>query len=517
MSMRIQFLFKNTGMHERLGIMTLSSILKQHGHVVGLLLVGGLSEEECVERVKEFEPHIIAYSIMTGEHNYYINLNEMVRGHYNCFSVFGGPHPTFKPDMIEKNYVDAICRGEGDTYFLQLVERMEHGIFFYDIANFYFKTPDGQIIRNEIGPLVKNLNELPFPDRKLMYDVDPALRFRGTKVFISMRGCPYQCTYCFNHVYNQMTKGKGKILRYRSVDSLIDEIKYVKENYFLDRVNISDDTFLLKPKGWLEDFAAKFPKKIGLPLTCNVRPNLVNDKKGKLLKEMGCRNVYMGVECGNDKIANEILKRHIPNEQIISACKVFHKYKIKITTQNLIGLPAENPLEVDLQTLDFNIKLKPEFGWSSILYPYPETEIGRFAIQKGMFNGDFEKICVSNKTDSAINFGDAVLKRKIINLHKLFGIIVQFPFLRPGVSFLISLHLTSFYTWIFFAFYGYKMLKQSSMRGIFKAIRYYMPFYFNYVTQLEKRTVFESFSQKKSYPRRLISYKKKRDKAEFMH
>ncbi len=498
--MKIQFLLKNTGMFERLGIMTLSSILKQHGHIVTLLLTGDLTEEECVAQVKDFEPRILAYSIMTGEHNYHIDLNQMIRSHYSCFSVFGGPHPTFKPDMIEKPNVDAICRGEGDICFLQLVYRMEQGKDFYDSPNFWFNIPNGGIIKNEIGLLVENLDELPFPDRELIYNVDPALRARGSKLFMSMRGCPYKCTYCFNLAYNDMTKDKGKMLRYRSVDSLISEIKAVKEHYFLDRVFIDDDTFLVKPKGWLEEFTEKYPKEIGIPFTCNVRANLVDERRGKLLQQANCGHINMGVECGNNETATKVLGRNLSNDQIAKACSIFHTNKIKIMTQNLIGLPVDNPLEVDLETLDFNITLKPDFAWSSLLYPYPGTEIGHLATQKGLFYSDFEKVCVSNKTDSLLNFGDEKLKRKIVNLHKLFGIIVQFPFLRPLTSFLISLPLTRFYTWVFFAFYGYKTLRQSSIIGIFKTLRHYMVFYFRYVTQLEKRVEFSSISQKQSYP-----------------
>jgi radical SAM superfamily enzyme YgiQ (UPF0313 family) len=497
---RVQFLLKNTGLHERLGIMTLSSVLKEHGHIVQLLLTGELGDEECITKVQEFEPHILAYSVMTGEHNYHIDLNQMVRNHYSCFSVFGGPHPTFRPDMIEKPSVDAICRGEGDIYFLRLIERIEEGKDFYNTPNFWFKRPDGHIVRNEMGLLAENLDQLPFPDRRLIYDADPALRSRGVKMFMSMRGCPYQCAYCFNHVYNDMTEGKGRILRYRSVDSLIAEIKDVKEHYFLDRVFIDDDTFLLKPKGWLEEFAEKYPKEIGVPISCNVRANLVSERIGNLLKQMGCRNAYMGVECANNEIATQVLKRNISNEQIVKACEILHKHNIKILTQNLIGLPVDNPLEVDMETLDFNIKLKPDFGWSSLLYPYPGTELGRLAVHNGMFDSDFDKIHVSNKTDSALDFGDLKLKRKIVNLHKLFGIIVQFPFLRPLTSFLISLPLTRFYTWVFFAFYGYKRLRESSMRGIIKTIRHHISFYFKYVTQLEEHTEFSGISGEQGSP-----------------
>jgi len=493
--MRIQFLLKNTGMYERLGIMTLSSILKQNGHEVKLLLTEELGEKKIVENVKISKPHVLAYSIMTGEHSYHIELNRMVRSHYNnALSVFGGPHPTYNPEMINMDYVDAICRGEGEIYFLQLIEKLERGEDFYDTQNFWFKKKDGSIVKNNLGSLVENLDDIPFPDRKLMYEADSSLRARGSKLFMSNRGCPFKCTYCFNHAYNKMTKGRGEMMRYRSVDSIIREIKQVKDNYFLDRVLIDDDIFLLKPKGWLEEFAEKYPKEIGIPIICNVRPNMVSERIGSLLKKSGCTHVAMGIECGNNEIASKLLKRATKNEKIIEAANILNKNKIKIITLNLVGMPLENPLKVDLETLDFNLKIKPYFAWSSILYPYPGTELGDFAVDHGYFNANFEKVKISNKSESVMKLGNKKLNRKINNLHKLMGVIVQFPFLRPLTNFLISLPITSFYNWIYFAFYGYKFLRQSSFKGIVKNFGHYLIFYFKYVSRIEKKTKFKNRS-----------------------
>jgi len=498
--MKVQFLLKNTGMFERLGIMTLSSVLKKKGHEVKLILTEELTEEEIIRNVKNYKPQVLAYSIMTGEHIYHIELNQMIRSHYDAFSIFGGPHPTYSPEMIEKDYVDAICRGEGETYFLELIEKLEKNEDFYKIKNFWFQKKDGSIVKNSMGTLVPNLDATPPPDRQLMYEVDRSLKVRGTKLFMATRGCPYQCTYCFNHAYNALTKGKGEMIRSRSVDSMIQEIKEVKDNYFMDMVNIDDDIFLLKPKGWLEEFAKKYPKEIGLPLYCNVRPETVNEKTGFLLNKMHCTHVAMGIECGNNEVAKKVLKRNTSNERIIEAVKILKKNKIKVMTQNLIGLPIPNPTEIDFDTLDFNIKLRPYFGWASILYPYPGTEIGALATKVGYFDGNFEKTKISNKSATSLTLDDKMKERKINNFHKLFSIIVQFPFLRPYTKFLISLPLSFLYTWIYFAFYGYKYLQHSSFKGICLTFFHYLKFYFKYVSRLEKKIQFKNIlkSNKKS-------------------
>ena len=495
--MRVQFLLKNTGMHERLGIMTLSSLLKSKGHDVKLNLTEESTEKKIVEHIKTYKPHVLAYSIMTGEHIYHIELNQMVRNHYNdAISVFGGPHPTYCPEMIEKDGVDAICRGEGEIYFTELVEKLEQGQDFYGIKNFWFKKKDGSIIKNPMGKLVPELDSGPEPDRKLMYDADKALRVRGTKLFMATRGCPYQCTYCFNHAYNALTKGKGEMIRSRSVDSIINEIKEVKNNYFMDRVDIEDDIFLLKPKGWLEEFAEKYPKEIGVPLGCHVRPETVTEKTGFLLKKMNCTHVAMGIECGNNEVAKKVLKRNTTNERIVESVKILKKNNVKIITQNLVGLPIQNPTEVDFDTLDFNIKLKPHVAGCSILYPYPGTEVSHLAKEMGMFDGSHEKVQISNKSSSNINFGSKLEQRKINNFHKLFPIIVEWSFLRPATNFLIKLPLSYFYTWVYFAFYGYKYIVQSSLKGMLKNIIHYIIFYFKYVSRLEKRTKFSTSPEK---------------------
>ena len=81
--MKIQFLLKNTGMYERLGIMTLSSVLKKRGHDVRLNLTEEAGEKRIVKHVTDYKPDVLAYSVMTGEHIYHIELNQMVKSHYN--------------------------------------------------------------------------------------------------------------------------------------------------------------------------------------------------------------------------------------------------------------------------------------------------------------------------------------------------------------------------------------------------------------------------------------------------
>ncbi len=100
-------------------------------------------------------------------------------------------------------------------------------------------------------PYVEDLDSLPFPDRALVYERDPIAARGKIKHFLTGRGCPYNCTYCFNHALSEIYRGKGQRFRQRSVDNVIEEVRWVRDHYPLEFVVFVDDTFVLsKPSGW---------------------------------------------------------------------------------------------------------------------------------------------------------------------------------------------------------------------------------------------------------------------------
>mgnify|MGYP001564553293 CR=1 FL=1 len=312
----------------------------------------------------------------------------------------------------------------------------------------------GNVIFNRPRSLIENLDELPPPDRELMYEADPDLRNTKDKFFLSTRGCPYYCTYCFNSKYNKMYEGLGLGLRHRSVSNLIDEIYEVR--YSLRLFHMIDDTFLLKPKGWFEEFSKSYCKRAGLPFSCNVRPNVVGEEIMGLLKEAGLYLVSMGCECGDEEISNRILKRNISNKQILNAASIIKKAGIILVTQNLCGVPVSNSYDVNVKTLELNFSINPAFAFSSILYPYPGTPIEVYARDNNYLEDKAQSLHTNKYMRSLFNFSSGLEKRKIENLHKLFDLLVCFRWLRPYRDLLCRLPLTRFYLAIFYLRCGYQ-------------------------------------------------------------
>ncbi len=360
---------------EPLGLMSLSATLKQRGHEVRLC---SPHIHEVQQLLKEFPAQIIGYSITTGYHNFYLKFNDILRETNSDFlSVFGGPHPTFMPDFIEQNdNIDAICRGEGDYSFVDFLDRFESGGDYHLTPNFYVRR-DGQIYRNELLHLVDDLDELPFPDRSLIYDRYPLAAKNKIKNFLTLRGCPYNCSHCFNHSYNEMYRGKGKILRRRSVENVISEVLDVAAKYPLELVYFRDDNFVLFPE-WLQEFCRQYKKRVNIPFVCTSRLDLITDKMAAAMKDANCRTVEVGIEFGNDYIREEVLKRSMTRQQILEGTRIFRSNGIRILAENMIGIPGST-LENELETYALNKECSVYYANSSMLQPYYGTDIYEYS------------------------------------------------------------------------------------------------------------------------------------------
>jgi len=451
--MRVLLIYKNTVAIERMAICCISAALKEKGHEVRLGIVGVTPHADILQIVKDFKPGVVGYTAMTGEHETLLDLNREFKAFHDFFAVMGGPHATFCPDVLEEEGLDAICTGEGDIVFPELCRRLEAGEAFWNVSTFNVKR-NGEIIRNLKTDLVEDMDDLPYPDRKILYDTDPQFKRTSSKFFMAARGCPYKCSYCFNVKYNEAYKGKGKIIRCRSPEKVIREIEWTKERYYMEHISFIDDLFILKPKDWIKEFARLYKERIGLTFDCTVRANAVRDETIAILKDAGMTFVWMGVESGDEEVANSILARDMTNDHIINAANILRSNGVRLFTLNIVGLPMEDPFESDLKTLDLNIKLRPAYGGSSILYPYPGSPIEKIVRERGYFDGE-PKYLETYKRSSMLNFSSPMDRRRIENLHKLFGIIVNFPILRPFAKFLCGLPLSGLYRSLYYLWYGY--------------------------------------------------------------
>ncbi len=426
---RVLFITRGEEHYPPMGIMQISATAKQAGHETYLAL---LSKDNVWERIEEVQPNVIAYSGSTGEHKDYFEFNKKLKAKKsNIITIMGGPHATFFPEnTLEDAKLDAVCIGEGDYAFPNFLNVVSAGGDFLNLRNIMTRPNK----RPELSSLIKNLDSLPFVDRELFYGYGKAGK-NSLKHFFATRGCPFNCTYCFNESFRNMYPGQ-RYVRRRSVDSLLEEIQEVKEKWPMQYIKFYDDIFALKVDDWLKEFAEKYPRKIGLPFFALARVNLVNKEMVDLFYKAGCRAISLSIESANPRIREEVLKRRMTNDEIKNAYKLFGDKGIAIQSNNILGLPTST-IEDDIQTVDFNIECGPkqgaivmaEFGTA---HPYPGTVLGEYCENNGLYDTHkgFFDMHLSYQTESPLNCFSPLEKIMQRNLTMLGPIAVRFPWTR---------------------------------------------------------------------------------------
>jgi radical SAM superfamily enzyme YgiQ (UPF0313 family) len=432
---------------EYLGVMYISSILKKHGHMVEMFIVTN-NEEKAIEEIISLEPDLVGFPCMTGVHRWALSFAGKLKKRTPCRVIFGGAHPTYFPDVINEPEIDIVCRSEGEYPTLEIANKIDKGLDFSDTMNCWFKS-NGKIIKNELRPLIQNLDELPFPDRELYIKKYPYLK-RSQRVFIGGRGCPFDCAFCFNHALTKLYKNKGNIVRYRSVDNVIAEINEVKNKHGLKTVYMQDDTFILNKK-WVAEFAEKYKRKVGLPFICLIRADMADEEIIKKLSEAGCKNVFFGVETGSEDLRNSLLKKKVSDEEIRYIAALLKKYGMNFRTYNMLGLPGET-LEDAFKTVSINAKIGTDYPWCALFHPFPGTELAEYAKEKGLLGASVDTANPSFFKDSIIK---SEHKRELVNLQKLFFYGVKFPGSMPLIKRLIRLRPNIIFDLAFLASYGW--------------------------------------------------------------
>lgn len=472
--MKILFVIKDVEYIDPMGIMLLSALAREQGHSTALSV---LADGDLEKTVRRLAPDVAAFSAKTGEHKYYIAANKLIKEiSPGTFTVIGGPHATFFPELITKHPFDALCIGEGDDAWPELLDAVQRGVGIDDIPNI--------VTRNNIGsaspaaairPRRRVLDDLPFLDRELVYSSTRLGRF-PMRSFMVGRGCPYKCTYCFNHRYNALYKGKGPTLARMSVGRVIAELKELKSRYPTQFIKFYDDIFVFKDDDWLDEFSTRFAREIGLPFHCLMRANLLTEPILMKLKKAGLASISMSIESGNDHVRNDILKRDMDRETMRRAFDLCSTHSVPTFSNTIFAIPGTT-IQEDIESLDMNIEYKVTFGEFPLFFPYPKTELAEYAIEHGYFDGDFDKLHMSYQSMSPLSGFSAKEKLMQRNLSLLATVCLWRPSLRNiVVNRLIKLPLTGLYFIMYFLVKAYtiktriypmKFTMVNTIRGIY--------------------------------------------------
>jgi radical SAM superfamily enzyme YgiQ (UPF0313 family) len=283
-----------------------------------------------------------------------------------------------------------------------------------------------------------------------------------------IRGCPYDCSYCFNFSMRSLYKGKGRYLRRLSPPRVILEIKEALKVFKPRMLAFTSDTFGDDLK-WMEELFTLYKAEIDLPFTLLLRPELTSERCVEIISTQKIHAVAVGVESGSERVRREVLKRRYSNAFLVEVADRLHRHNIPFRTYNMIGLPTETEDEM-WETVDINVAMRTDYPRAAIFTPMPKTPIIQLAIDEGYLDHgfSFESIPTSILSHSVLK---KLNHARIQNTLNFFHIAVLFPRLRKPLRWLTRFPPNLFFRVWFYLVYLY-LFYRLEKKSVLSFVRY---------------------------------------------
>lgn len=358
-----------------MSLATIAAQAKKNGHKVDILDLSykDFEPDTVLDRVKKNLYDIVGFTGTTPLFPQVMQLSKGIKKiSSDIFTIGGGPHCSAMPEKsLEEADLNAVCVGEGDF----VLSKIADGIPLKDIAGLVYRGSDGAILRNPDSEWIKNLDDLPMPAWDL-FNIEEYTHLTSrllakkppVSFFETTRGCIFRCNYCAS----KMTK--GNMLRKKSVERVIEEIKYMKSFGFKEFF-IVDDIFTTDVERTKEICRRIINEKLDMQWQCQngIRVDAGDQEMFNLMKKAGCYKVAFGFEAGNDKVLKEFGKGgRATVERAFETVKMARKAGIDVFGYFMVGLLNDTE-ETMHDTIEFGRKLQPDILKISICIPFPGT------------------------------------------------------------------------------------------------------------------------------------------------
>ncbi|MCW4006073.1 MAG: B12-binding domain-containing radical SAM protein [Candidatus Bathyarchaeota archaeon] len=369
-----------------LSILYLAAVLEQAGAEVAVLDQPGLglTVDETVAWILRQEPDVVGFSALASSGQTAALLSSKIKQKRpDTIVVFGNHYATFNAKRILAKYpqVDVVVRGEGEKTVTELALSVENGENFNAVKGITFRR-NGEVVENPDQPLIKNIDELPFPNRGLL-DVDYHCLMAGANVapkkftsIVTSRGCVYSCRFC------SCTQIAKNLWRPRSAKNTLEELKLLYDEGYRQLIFV-DDSFTLNPKRAIEICRGMRKEKLDFEWICEGR---VDNCSYELVYEMvkaGLKILYFGIENANPRILNYYNKTITP-QQAENAVRTAKKAGVDVIVGSfIVGAPTETRKEIQ-NTIDFAKRVPIDLPQFNILGAHPGNDIWNEFMAKGL-------------------------------------------------------------------------------------------------------------------------------------
>jgi len=369
--------------HPPLGLAYLAAVAEKAGYDVVVIDAAALNlnYSELMAKLKKIKPDIIGITTNISSASHSLILCRLIRKQMPSVKlVLGGPWASATYEiLLKKKFCDFVVVGEGEVAFVELLKHLEKCLTPLKVPGIAYLNDD--IIQLEPPCLIENLDAIPFPAWHLLPSPKKYLLHVRRKIFypvMTSRGCPFHCNYCTKIIH-------GNRLRFRSIENVIAEIRYLKDKFSVEEIAIVDDNFTLNAKR-AEKICEAIIKNnfnILIQFSNGVRADTLTPNLIRKLNRAGTYRIFIGVESGNQNVVNKIGK-NLDLNAVRRAAKLIKNERIILTTCFMLGHPFDT-LKTMNDTLNLALELDADYSYFFTAIAFPGTDLFNLIQKDGKF------------------------------------------------------------------------------------------------------------------------------------
>lgn len=301
--------------------------------------------------------------------------------------ILGGFHATAEPEQCLNLFqgFDYVMHGEGELSLSQFMQKFLNKEDVTETPNLAFRN-NGEVVINPAGPIIKNLDELPFPlidklNFKRYEPTPPNYHSLPTIGLMTSRGCPFKCTFCATHFQ------WNKTVRSMSRGLVVDWMEKFITDWGIRDFRFFDDTFTIPRKSAVEFCEEILRRDLKVHWNCYSRVDTIDEELARLMKRAGCYHVKFGIEAGTQESLKRI-KKNITLKRAREAIKEVKRCGMETKASFILGIHDET-LEQSKETIDFALGLDLDYATFSIMMVFPGSEDYAVWKQAGRIPPDF--------------------------------------------------------------------------------------------------------------------------------
>jgi radical SAM superfamily enzyme YgiQ (UPF0313 family) len=363
-----------------LGILIVGGEMRKAGYEVKVFHSPKANSNLAAE-IAAWKPGLVGFSLITGDPlDVVVDVTRRVRSALpECVIVYGGIHPTIDPEQcLSVESVDFVVLHDGERTAVRLAEALRAGEPVSAIPGLAYREGGRTVIQPQ-DDVLHNLDDIDI-DWSLV-DVERYVlpEYGGVRRvlagYVASRGCPHQCGFCYNLVFNK------RKWRHPSAEKVVRDVNALAARHDLGGVIFHDDNFTANRRWALSVLEGL---KVSA-LHIETRIDYVTEEFLQELVSRNVRSVFFGVECASDRML-ALMKKGFTVADTKRALAAVAKYPLNMKLSLIVGGPTETVREYQatLDLIVWCVENLPRAAFTVGFYlPFPGTPLFPLCVDRG--------------------------------------------------------------------------------------------------------------------------------------